>query len=75
MYLDASSLSQFLILVGGDVSINDFASLDTSNNQITIGLNTGAKVQINSAENVSAKITMSEGSVNFNHSTGQWNLT
>jgi len=57
-----------------DVSINDITTLDTSNNQITIGLNTGANLQINSAENISAKITMSEGSVNFNHSTGQWNL-
>jgi len=37
-------------------------------------LNTGAKVQINYAENVSAKISMAEGTVNFNHSTGQWNL-
>jgi len=57
-----------------DVSINDITSLDTSNNQITIGLSTGANLQINSAENVSAKITMAEGSVNFNHSTKQWQL-
>jgi len=57
-----------------DVSINDITSLDTSNNQISIGLNTGANININSSENVSAKITMSEGSVNFNHATGQWNL-
>ena len=57
-----------------DVSINDITSLDTSNKQITIGLNTGANININSSENVSAKISMAEGSVNFNHSTGQWNL-
>jgi len=57
-----------------DVSINDIISLSTSNNQITIGLNTGANLQINSAENISAKITMQEGSVNFNHSTNQWQL-
>ena len=57
-----------------DVSIDDIISLNTENNQITIGLNTGANLQIQSLENVSAKITMTEGSVNFNHSTGQWQL-
>ena len=57
-----------------DVSINDITMLDTSDNTISIGLNTGASLQINSAENVSAKITMSEGSVNFNLSTNQWQL-
>jgi len=57
-----------------DVSINDITSLDTSNNQITIGLNTGASININSSENISAKISMAEGTVNFNHSTKQWNL-
>ena len=57
-----------------DISINDITSLNTKNNQITIGLNTGAQLQINRSENVSAKISMQEGSVQFNHSTGQWNL-
>ena len=58
-----------------DVSINDITSLNTeTDNQISIGLNTGANIKINSSENVSAKITMQEGSVNFNHSTGQWQL-
>ena len=58
-----------------DVSINDITSLNTEeDHQITIGLNTGANIKINSSENVSAKITMAEGSVNFNHSTKQWQL-
>jgi len=57
-----------------DVSINDITSLSIINNQISIGLNIGAQLQINSSENVSAKITMQEGSVNFNHSTNQWQL-
>ena len=57
-----------------DVSINDITDLNTENNQISIGLNTGANLQIQSLENVSSKITIQEGSVNFNHSTGQWNL-
>ena len=57
-----------------DISINDITSLNTEGNTISIGLNTGAQLQINSSENVSAKITMQEGSVNFNHSTGQGNL-
>ena len=59
-----------------DVSINDFDFnlLDTSNNQISIALTNGANVKIQSSENLSAKITMTEGTVQFNHSTGQWQL-
>jgi len=49
-------------------------SIDTSNNKISIGLNTGSNFEINSSENVSAKITMQEGSVIFNHSTNTWKL-
>ena len=57
-----------------DVSINDIISLGTTNNKVTIGLNTGSKFEINSLDNVSSKITLQEGSVNFNHSTNTWQL-
>ena len=57
-----------------DISVSDITSLQAEGNTITLVFNTGADLQIQSSENVSAKITMSEGSVNFNHSTGQWNL-
>ena len=55
-----------------NVNVSDITSINTSSNSITLSFNTGANVQINSAGNLSSKITMSEGSVRFNHSTDQW---
>ena len=55
-----------------DISINDITSINTAGNTITLGFNTGANLQIQSSENLSAKITMAEGSVRFNNATNAW---
>ena len=56
-----------------DVNLTDITSINYVGNAIKIGLNSGGNLQVNSAEGISSKFMLADGSNwQFNHSTKNW---
>lgn len=55
-----------------DISLNDIVSANVEGNVISATFNTGGTLQINSAENVSAKFQLTDGAWQFNHAENSW---
>ena len=55
-----------------DVSLADITAATASGNKISVTFNTGSKLQVNSAENLSSTFRLADGNFKFNHGSGQW---
>ena len=55
-----------------DVSLSDIVAANISGNAVSATFNTGATLQINSAENLSPTFQLADSSWKYNHSSGNW---
>ena len=55
-----------------DVSLSDIVAANISGNAVSATFNTGATLQINSAENLSSTFRLADSSWKYNHRSNQW---
>lgn len=56
-----------------DTKLSDISAANVEGNKISVTFNTGSSLQINSAENLSPKFNLADGSSwQFNHTSGSW---
>ena len=55
-----------------DVSLSDIVAANVEGNVVSATFNTGATLQINSAENLSPTFQLADSSWKYNHSSGNW---